>query len=277
MQEYHPENDKKEENKEKKEEKWSFEDYAFTITGIIVGILLVGPELMDSFFGIRILGGSLNDIMPDFGGIEDGSIVWTLSSLRSLSPLLFLLTTTIVFFKEAFDARKDGGYTGSLFTHTFESLFEDGIYMAITTVMVYGAVLFGAMYASWLAGPITWVLFIFIFPLVRGKTEGVEEEAKPWGLLVLFALGIIAEIITGVWIAFPLVWLIISAIKLVDTIRQSNHSVDTVFNILYHAFTVILLGVGLLLDFWLASWAAFPIAIFICWILSKTKRFKKLR
>jgi len=260
-----------------KDKKWDFSDYAFTITGIIVGVLLVVPEILYSQFDISILGGSLSNVAPELvEGIEDGRGLnwWSINQLRPLSPMLFLLTTTIVMFKDAFDARKSGGYTGSLFTHTFESLLEDAIYMAITTIMVYGAVLVGAMYASWLAGPITWILFIFIFPLVRKKSSA-DEVKTPWMLLLIFAIGIIVEVITGAWIAFPLTWLIICVVKLVDTIREKNNSINTIFDAIYYAFSIILMAVGISLDFWIASWAAFPIALFICWVLSKFKRFKK--
>ena len=276
----------------KKDEKWGFSDYAFTITGIIVGVLLVGPQLLYSWFGISILGGDLSDTMPTLlEGFEDGygHTGWSFNQLRALSPMLFLLTTTIVFFKEAFDARKDGGYTGSIFTHTFESLFEDAIYMAITTIMVYSAILAGAMYASWLAGPISWVLFVLIFPLVRKKRSGVvevndvdetdktDEVNTPWLLLAILAIGIIAEVITRAWVAFPLAWLVICTIMLTNTIREGNHTVDTVFDMIYLAFSVALMAVGVVMGFWMVSWAAFPIALLICWILSKFKRFKKVK
>jgi len=253
-------------SKTEKNSKWDFSDYAFTITGILVGVLLVVPEILYSQLGISILGGSLSDMADD---------VWSVSRLRALSPLLFLLTTTIVFFQEAFVARKDGGYAGSMFTHTFESLLEDAIYMAITTIMVYGAVFVGAMYASWLAGPITWILFMVIFPLIKKKRSGEENTDTPWFLLALFAVGIIAEVITGVWIAFPLTWLAICAIKCVCIVREGNHTIDTIFDVLYYTFSVILLAVGIGFDFWITSWAAFPIALVICWVLSKFKRFKK--
>jgi len=268
-------------NNGNRDTKWDFSDYAYTITGILVGVLLVVPEILYAQFGIRVLGGSLGSVAPELvEGIEDGQglAVWDLNRLRALSPLLFLLTTTIVFFKDAIDARKSGGYTGSLFRHTFESLLEDAIYMAITTAMVYGAILAGTMYISWLAGPITWILFIVLFPLVKKKSSGVEREKvdTPWVLLLLFAGGIIVEVITAAWIAFPLSWLIICAIKLVETIRKGKYSADTVFDILYYAFSVTLMAVGISLDFWIASWAAFPIAVFICWILSKFGRFKQV-
>jgi len=261
-----------------KNDKWDFSEYAFTITGIIVGVLLVVPEILEGQFGISIFGGSLSNITQTLaeGQYNDYSANrWELNELRALSPLLFLLTTTIVYFKDAIDARKNGGHTGSMFTHTFESLFEEAIYMAITTIMVYGAVFAGAMYASWLAGPITWILFVFIFPLVRKKSSSEDEIKTPWLLLFIFAVGIITEVITGAWVAFPLSWLIICAIKVVNIIREGNYSIDTVFNILYYIFSVILLAMGISLDFWIASWTAFPIALFICWVLSKFGRFKK--
>ena len=270
-------NNEKNAQESPKDEKWDFSDYAFTITGIIVGVLLVGPQLLDTLFNISILGGSFSDIAPGLAdGLEYGLNVWDLHQFRALSPMLFLLTTTIVMFKEAFDARKNGGYTGSLFTHTFESLLEDAIYMGITTIMVYGAILVGAMYASWLAGPITWILFVFIFPFVRKKNSSSDQVSTPWLLLFIFAIGIIAEVITGTWVAFPLSWLIICTIKLVTIIREGNYTSNYVFDIIYYVFSIILIAVGIILNFWIMSWIAFPIALFVCWILSKSdKRFKK--
>ena len=275
------ENGNNNEGKKYKKEKWEIEDYAYTMTGVIVVFLLVGPDLLLSFFDINILGGSFGDLSQEF---TEGLVYnygydynqWSLSELRSLSPLLFLLTTTIVFTKDAINARKSGGYTGSLFRHTFESLFEDAIYMAITTIMVYTAVLSGEMYTSWLAGPITWIVFVFIFPIVKKGSRDKSETKMPWFLLSIFIIGIIVEIITGAWLAFPMSWLIICAIKFTEMIRNGIKTIDEVFYSLYYAITVILMSIGMIFDFWITSWLAFPIAIFICWILSKTKRFKKV-
>ena len=272
-----------ESNQIKDNEKWDFSDYAFTITGILVGVLLVGPELleslMESIFNISILGDSFGDIGENIGpaltealDMEGGLQRWSFNGLRALSPFLFLLTTTIVFFQEAIVARKTGGYKGSLFTHTFESLFDDAVYMAITTIMVYSAVLFGAMYVSWLAGPISWVLFVFIFPLVRRKTDTDDEFVTPWAQLIIFAAGIIAEVITQAWVAFPLTWLIICAIKLIITIREGSFTNDDVFEIIYLGFSIILMAVGVVLGRWLWSWVAFPLALFICWVYSKIRK-----
>ncbi|MCL2572473.1 MAG: hypothetical protein FWE11_08705 [Defluviitaleaceae bacterium] len=266
-----------ESNEANNDKKWEFADYAFLITGIIVVVLLVVPEILAAQFGISFAGGSLRDVMPTIAdGLDNGDsrITWDFNQLRALSPMLFLLTITIVFFKDTIDARKSGGYKGSMFTHTFESLLEESIYMAITTIMVYSAILVGAMYISWLAGPITWVLFILIFPLARKKSSKNKADI-PWVLLTIFALGIIIEVISRAWIAFPLSWLIICIVKLIDTIREGDHSVDTAFNIMYYAFAAVLMAVGIIFDFWIWSWASFPIALLICWILSKFGRFKK--
>ena len=269
-------------NDVKKSEKWDFDDWAFTITGIIVGFLMVGPDILESGFGINILGGSLGDLGEEIvANAEDGGLlIRSLWQLRIFSPMLFLLTTTICFIKDAFDARKTGGYTGSVFTHTFESLVEDAIYMAITTAMVYIGIITGRMYSSWLAGPITWVLFIFIFPFVK-KKRGIDveddEEDTPWLLLIILLIGIIAEAITGVWIAFPMSWLVICVIKLKDEVREGNYTIDSIFNIMYYTFSIVLLTIGIIRDFWITSWTAFPIALLICWILSKFKRFKKVK
>jgi len=263
-------------NGDAKKDKWEFEDYAFLITGIIVVFLLVAPELLYEYLGISILGGSLGGREYEIGEIIEGGQGWTITALRALSPMLFLLTTAIVFWYEAIVARKTGGYKGSVFTHTFESLFEDAIYMTITAAMVYAAIFAGAMYISWLAAPITWILFIFIFPLFRKKADA-ESERMPLMLLAIFAIGVIVELVTFAWIAFPLAWLIICAIKLVRTIRAKINTIDDVFNLLYFAFSVVLMALGIAIDFWLASWIAFPFALLICWIMSKFGKFKKAK
>jgi len=204
-----------------------------------------------------------------------GSYDWSIVRLRTFSPFLFLLTTTIVLFYDAFKARKDGGYTGSLFTHTFESTLEDAIYMAIMTILVYNSLLTSSMYISWLAGPIAWVLFVFIFPLVRRQTND-DEFKMPWFLLMVLLAGVVVELITREWVALPLSWLIICLFKFVGTIREKNITLDTIFNMIYYAFSVVLMTLGIILNYWLTSWTAFPIALLICWILSKFKRFKKV-
>jgi len=266
----------------KKEDKWEFEDYAFLITGIIVFVLLVLPDIIYSAFGINILGGSLGNVgyeIIDELEAGSGNVTWNLTSLRTLSPFLFLLTATIVMFYDAYQTRKTGGYEGSMFTHTFESTLEDAIYMAIMTIMVYSSVLTNSMYASWLTGPIAWVLFVFIFPLVK-KTRQTgaaddDEYKMPWFLLSILFAGFIAELFIGTWFAFPFSWLIICAFKFSQLIRSKDFTLDIIFNLIYYTFSVILMTLGILLGYWLTSWASFPIALVICWILSKTKRFKK--
>jgi len=266
-----------ENNETKKDSKWEFEDYAFLITGIIVAFLLIVPEILYSQFGINILGGSLSEYaQAGSGDLEAGSggIDLSITRLRALSPLLFLLTTTIVFIYEAYEARKTGGYEGSLFSHTFESLLEDAIYMTIMTVMVYTTVLTDAMYASWLTGPVSWVLFVFIFPLLKKKSSS-EDSGIPWFLLCVLLAGVVVELFTRAWIAFPLSWLIICGFKFVGILKAKITTLDTVFNLLYYAFSIILMTLGIAINLWVTSWIAFPIALLICWILSKFGRFKK--
>jgi predicted membrane protein len=96
-------------------------------------------------------------------------------------------------------------------------------------------------------------------------------------LLVILIAGIVAEVLTGEWIALPLSWLIICVFKLVQTARKGNHTIDTVFAMLYYSFSIVLMSIGIILEFWITSWTAFPIALVICWILSKFKRWKKVQ
>ena len=268
-----------EEKGKKKDNKWEFEDYAFTFTGILVGVLLILPEILYSQFGISFLGGSLSGVATElYDELESysGTYDWSITRLRALSPLLFLLTTTIVLFYDAIDARKSGGYKGSMFTHTFESTLEDAIYMAIMTLMVYGTVLTNTMYASWLTGPIAWVLFVFIFPLVR-KESSEEEYKMPWFLLAILLAGFVVELIAGGWIALPSSWLVVCIFKLINTIRAKITSLNEVFDALYYSFSIVLMTLGITINYWITSWAAFPIALLICWILGKTGKFKKVQ
>jgi len=263
-----------------RQKKWEFADYAFAITGVIIATLLVLPELLHSIFDINFLGGSLNEVTLDIAAIVETENIsrWSIHELRAMSPMLLLATTAICFIHDAAVARKTGGYKGKVFTHTFETLLEDAIYMTVTAVMVFGAVLLGSMYISWLAGPITWVLFILIFPLVRKRRGKTDVFQPPVILLCAFAIGIIIEVVTGAWVAFPLAWMLICAVKLVGafrTLKRRPSSLNAVFDMLYYLFSVVLMAVGVAADFWVTSWAAFPVGMVICWILSKFGKYKK--
>ena len=79
-----------EEKETKKDSKWEFEDYAFTLTGIIVGVLLILPEIMYSPFGINFLGGSLSGVATElYEELESysGAYDWSIPKLRALLPL----------------------------------------------------------------------------------------------------------------------------------------------------------------------------------------------
>ena len=251
-------------------EKWDFDDYAFTITGIIVGILVVAPLLLDILLEI------IYD-MEIFDGIFTGtapSLIDCLHGYNFLAPSLFLLTTSIVYFKAAFDARKCGEYSDSWFTYDFESTLELAISLAISTITVYITFFIGDIWASWLGAPISWILFLFIYPFLRNK-DSTEKTNMPWLCLAVFVTGVIAEIITRAWIALPLAWLIICAIMLIGHIRKAERSLDTVYNIAFTTLSVIAMAVGVLFDFWHISWSPILLALLVCWIFSKFKNFKK--
>ena len=253
-------------------EKWDFDDYAFTITGIIVGVLVFGPLLLDILlqviFDLEVFDGILSGTAPVLTDYLQG--------YNFLSPFLFLVTTTIVFFKDAFYARRCGEFSDSWFTYDFESLLEIAIYLALTTITVFASIIIETMWASWLAAPISWILFVFVVPLVK-KRNSADKIYIPWLCLFIFAIGIIAEVITGAWIAFPLSWLIICAIKLIGYIREAESSLDTVYDISYSTLSVIVMALGVFLNFWILSWTPLLIALFICWIFSRFKRFSKPR
>ena len=256
--------------KQKKKSKWTFDDYAFTITGIVVGLVLVGPELLYQLFGISVLGGTLDNITADVMETAITTRRFTINHLRSLSPMLFLLTMTICFTRDAIVARKTGGYKGSLFTHTFESLLEDAIYMIITTIMVYSSIFLGTMYSSWLAAPITWVLFFIIFPIVRGRSD---KTSMPFGLLSILLTGIILEIIFEGWFVFPFSWLLICTAKFAQIIKDKVKTMDEFFNLVYYFFSIALMAIGILFNFWIISWSALFLSLAVTWLLSKFKSF----
>ena len=175
-----------------------FVGYAYAITGIIVGLLLVGPELISVFAEVimsivlsSILGANTDINLGIAANIDEalpvlilqleyGNIVWSFSELRYLSPMLFLLTTTI---------------------------------------------------------KMTMKLIVF---------------------LILFIM------------PFPLSWLVICAIECIHSIYKAERSLDTVFDISYNALSVVLISAGVFLNFWITSWAAFPVALIICWALNKS-------
>jgi len=59
-------------------------------------------------------------------------------------------------------------------------------------------------------------------------------------------------------------------------VRGKVTSLDDAFDAIYYSFTVVLMTLGISLNFWITSWIAFPITLLICWILGKSKRFKRV-
>ena len=237
------------------------------------------PEQLDTDV-VPLLLDILLEIIYDmeiFDGILIGtapSLVDCLHGYNFLAPSLFLLTTSIVYFKAAFDARKCCEYSDSWFTYDFESTLEFAISLGISTIIVYISFFVGDIWASWLGAPISWILFLIVFPFLR-KNDSVEKTNISWLCLIILVAGIIAEVLTREWFALPLAWLIICAIKLIGYIRKAECSLDTVYDISFNALSIIAMAAGVFFDFWHISWSPILLALLICWIFSKFKRFKK--
>jgi hypothetical protein len=255
--------------KDIEKEKWDFDDYAFTITWIIVGILIVVPLLLDIILEIIF---NIDAFSGVFVG-EAPSLIDFLHGYNFLSPALFLLTTTIVYFKAALDARKCE-YSDSWFTYDFESTLELAISLAISTLIVYISFFIDEIWASWLGAPIAWILFLVIVPFAR-KKDSTKKTNIPWLCLIIFITGVVAEVITREWISLPLSWLAICAIMLIGHIRKAERSLDTVYDISFSILSIIAMVLGIVLDFWYISWSPILLALLLCWIFSKFKRFKK--
>jgi len=230
--------------------KWTFADYAFTLTGVIVGLILLLPNWLDITIENEIF-----------------------ARLRWMSPFMFLVTASVVMIKDTVDAKKGIIVPGKLFTYEFEDLLEDAIYMSITTVMVLYAVFTESMYISWLAGPITWIVYVFLLPLLRQDDEsGTAKAQLPVFLLSFFAAGIVIELLTGQWIAFPFMWVLICVYKAYGFIRGGEYSMNVLYNILYYVFSVVLIAVGLVWGFWVTSWLALPVSMVICWGVDRWRK-----
>lgn len=231
------------------DKKWIFEDYAY----IVAVVLFIASRLI-----------------PSRLGLEDMIYNYELNSLLSSSWIIFIFTALVVAIKDLYDGRNntDG---------TRKKLVKDVLYIAIIVALLLRGILTGAWDSSWLAGPITWILFMVLWiisgNMAKKAKKGVKQILQDVGLVSIFVLGIIAEVLTQAWIAFPITWIVISAIEGIGLIRQGNHTEDDIYDILYHIFTIILISMGLIWDMWITSWLAMPVVI----ILSKVISFIKSR
>jgi len=96
---------------------------------------------------------------------------------------------------------------------------------------------------------------------------------KKW-FIFRFLIGIIFEIIVDGWILFPLSWLIICTIELGEIIVRKIKTIDEFFNLIYNIFSIILMAIGILFNFWILSWTALFFSLAVTWFISKFKLFK---
>jgi predicted acetyltransferase len=71
--------------------------------------------------------------------------------------------------------------------------------------------------------------------------------------------------------------MLVCAVEFIHDVKARPVTIDTIFNMLYHTFSVVLIGTGLITGFWFVSWTAFPVGLLICWGLSKLPRFRKVK
>ena len=235
-------------NKEVKNEKWDFEDYAFTIATF----LCVVPIALGILIAIIRT--------PDEIGFTSIHRWWPFSWMS------FMFAWSACTIKDIVDIKRGvEGADGDL-----EDAAEYALYISITTILLLIGIIVGQMQSSWLAGPIVFVLLAVIWPLLRNS----EDKAKayfPTILFIILVVGIVVEIAIGGWIAFPVAWILISLVKLYKSIRTHRFTEDDWTDIMYNAFSIILLSTSLIWGSWFISWLAFPVSVIISKIMCKLR------
>jgi len=241
-------------NDSDKKEKWEFEDYAFTIATV----LCVTPIILGIF--IASTGPEIAPEEVDYTSIHRW---WPFSWIS----FMFAWSACVV--KETIDLKigKEGA-KGEL-----KDVAENALYITITTLMLFIGIIRGNMYSSWLAGPIVFVFFAVIWPILRGSKEEEQASAPALSFILLIA-GIIMEIVIGGWIAFPLSWVAISCVKVYKIVQTNRFTEEIWVEIMYHIFTIIFLSASLIWDFWAVSWLAYPVSVIIGKIIDKKRKRK---
>ncbi|MCL2841304.1 MAG: hypothetical protein FWE05_11085 [Defluviitaleaceae bacterium] len=257
----------REEREKQKEKKWDFEDWVFTIAGILFGV-----AMLTLAFGNRIVEYDYYEayeFMGDFvENIESGQGIDP-TDFRQWLPfswLLFLIAWALCEFKAVIDSLQGKEMEDSLATY-----LGDALYLTITIALLVIGIVSGTWYASWLAGPIMWVLTIIFLAILKKSDDDVEvgDRKQPISgkaiFLIIFTLGIAIEILTQAWIAFPLAWVIICGLKVINMGCRGNLNESRVFDLLYYFASFALITIGLIWNFWFTSWLALPVVF----ILSK--------
>ncbi|MCL2372271.1 MAG: hypothetical protein FWC78_02580 [Defluviitaleaceae bacterium] len=232
-----------------KNKKWDFEDYAFTLAGVLCAVPMILGARVASLF--------------DHAGMEGINRWWPFSWMS------FMVAWSACLVKEVIDIKR-GKEDASL-----EDAVETALYVSITTIMLIVGIIRLEFYSSWLAGPIVFVLLTVIWPLLRSKQDR-KKAYFPKIPFTILVVGVVAEIVIGGWVIFPVSWIIISAVKIFDLIRKYKLTEEVWTDIMYHAFTVILLTASLIWGSWFVSWLAYPASVIISKIICKLRRGKKI-
>jgi len=230
---------------EEKCEKWDFEDYAFTIATVV----FFAPVIIGVIF-------AANDLNP-----------MNMHRFWPFSWMSFMFAWSACLVKDVIDIKNGAkGANGDL-----ENAVETASYVAITTVLLLFGAITGQMYSSWLAGPITLVMLAVLWPALRHRKDRGQKYLPTIPIIILTA-GIIAEVILGGWIAFPVSWILICAVKVYKLIRKYKPSEDVVTDIMYYSFSIIFISISLVRQLWIISWLGYPLAVIISKIVVKIGR-----
>ena len=183
------------------------------------------------------------------------------------SWMFFMFAWSVCEIKGVVDVKRGAKGTDSKLAYAT----EEALYVVITTIMLLFGIIQGQMQSSWLAGPIVFVVFTIIWPLLRNSKDREQAYFSAISMIILLA-GIVVEILVGGWIAFPVSWILISAIKVYKTIRKYKFSEDVIVDIIYHSLSVILISTSLIWGSWIVSWLAYPVAVITSKVMSKIKR-----
>jgi len=260
---------------EKKNEKWDFDDYAFTLATVLFLALQILPHIKDVLTHFDSLGDIISQSISRFEWFElygTGIDPMNIYHWQPFAWMFFMLAWVACEAKNVIDIRR--GVEG--IDKSLEDAAEDALYIGITVAMLFFAIITGRMYASWLAGPITFILLAVILPFLRNSKDKENAHFPAIPLLVLSA-GIIVEVFIGGWIAISVSWIFVCAYKIYGLIRKYSLTEDVTIDVLYYAFSIILISIGLVWGLWITSWLAFPIAIVISKAIGrvKSKRFSE--
>ena len=242
-------------------EKWDFEDYAFTIATVLFFALPIARLVFANYSIETIEENLLLALDEDAIGLANIHRWWP------FSWMFFMFAWVACTIKDVIDVKRGVEGAGD----DLEDAAEYALYIGITTIMLLVGIIKGEFYSSWLAGPIVFVLFTVIWPVLRNR-EDKGQAYFPTVLVVLLLAGIVTEVVIGGWIAFPVSWILISAIKLYKTIRICKFTEDFIVDIAYHAFSIILLSTSLIWGSWIISWLAYPISVIIGKGMCRIKR-----